>query len=49
MSGEIPKTRDARDRFEKRLREQGYSSKDARDKAIKHAVRSDRRQREQGK
>lgn len=49
MSGEIQKTREARDRFEKRLRDQGYSSKDARDKAIKHAVRSDRRQREQGK
>jgi hypothetical protein len=43
MSGEDRRIRDARDRFEKRLREQGVPSSEARREAVKQAVKADRR------
>jgi hypothetical protein len=43
MSGEDQRIREARDRFEKRLRDQGVSSSDARREAVKQAQKADRR------
>lgn len=45
MSGEDKSIREARDRFERRLREQGVSSSDARREAVKQAQQADRRQK----
>ena len=43
MSGEDQRIREARDRFEKRLRDNGVSSSDARREAVKQAQQADRR------
>lgn len=43
MSGEDQRIREARDRFEKRLRDNGVSSSEARRKAVEQAQKADRR------
>lgn len=45
MSGEDPRIRNARDRFEKRLVEHGVPQRDARREAIKQAVQADKKKR----
>jgi hypothetical protein len=45
MSGEDKSIREARDRFEKRLRDQGVSSSDARRESVKQAQQADRKKR----
>ena len=45
MSGEDPRIRNARDRFEKRLVEHGVPQREARQEAIKQAQKADRKQR----